>query len=90
MTPLIFAKDRISRKLKTISNLLGKEDVVQPAVLNNSARRFLLCRPFEKEDQPEFFTEVHPLTESSQIKTRVDRKSLMNRSETSVIIAKKL
>ena len=69
MTPLVFAPDRVSRRLWAISNLLGKEDVVQSAVLNNSARRLLLRRPFKKEDQPEFFAV------SSQKKTRVRQKN---------------
>ena len=53
-------------------DLFGKEDAFEPAVLNNASWRFLLCCPFEKEDQPGVFfgfygkgkyeQEIHPKT----------------------------
>ena len=49
-------------------NLLGEEDAVQPAVLDNAARRFLLCCPFEEEDQPGFvFLFSRVLTQRSKM-----------------------
>ena len=54
---LITCNDNRRERLtdRETENLLGEEDAVQPAVLDNAARRFLLCCPFEEEDQPGFF-----------------------------------
>ena len=53
---LITCNDNHRERLtdRETENLLGEEDAVQPAVLDNAARRFLLCCPFEEEDQPGF------------------------------------